>query len=132
MGTKTAACACGQLTVTVEGEPVRLSMCHCFECQRRTGSVFGVQARYPVERVKASGEASVYERPGDTGNVIRFSFCPTCATTLHWTIDAQPELVAVAVGAFADPSFGAPTVSVYEDRRHGWVDLSAMAIEHLD
>ena len=46
-----AACSCGQLRVAVEGEPVRISMCHCLACQRQTGSAFSMQARYPNERV---------------------------------------------------------------------------------
>jgi hypothetical protein len=33
-----------------------------------------------------------------------------------------PERVAVAVGAFADPLFPPPGVSVYENRKHRWVD----------
>ena len=31
--------------------------------------------------------------------------------------------VSVAVGAFADPQFPAPRVSVYDCRRHSWVHL---------
>ena len=46
VSTRHAACSCGQLRLTVEGEPVRVSICHCLACQRRTGSVFGVQARF--------------------------------------------------------------------------------------
>jgi hypothetical protein len=41
-----ACCSCGQLQVTTTGEPVRISVCHCLACQRRTGSAFGVQARF--------------------------------------------------------------------------------------
>jgi len=37
-----AACNCGQLRLTCEGQPVRVSMCHCLECQRRTGAVLSV------------------------------------------------------------------------------------------
>ena len=39
MTVQRAACSCGQLHLTIEGEPVRISMCHCLECQRRTGAV---------------------------------------------------------------------------------------------
>jgi hypothetical protein len=35
--------SCGQLTARVTGVPVRVSVCHCLACQRRTGSVFGAQ-----------------------------------------------------------------------------------------
>ena len=37
MTTRHAACSYGQLHLTIEGEPSRISMCHCLECQRRTG-----------------------------------------------------------------------------------------------
>jgi len=32
-----ASCSCRQLRLVAHGEPVRVSMCHCYACQRRTG-----------------------------------------------------------------------------------------------
>ncbi|WP_119302434.1 GFA family protein [Dongia deserti] len=122
MTTRQASCSCGQLRVTCEGEPVRLSMCHCLECQKRTGSPFGVQARFRREQVtKIEGEATEFARVGDEGNRVTFRFCPACGSTVYWTLSGFPELIAVAVGAFADVSFPAPRFSVYERRRHPWV-----------
>ena len=51
MTTRRAACNCGQLQLTIEGEPARISMCHCLECQRRTGAVSSNQARFRREQV---------------------------------------------------------------------------------
>jgi hypothetical protein len=39
------------------------------------------------------------------------------------TEEGDQDTVSVAVGAFADPAFPAPSVSVYDCRRHGWVEL---------
>ena len=50
MTTRRAACSCGQLHLTIEGEPSRISMCHCLECQRRTGAVISNQARFRREQ----------------------------------------------------------------------------------
>jgi hypothetical protein len=50
MTTRRAACSCGQLYLTVEGEPSRVWMCHCLECQRRTGAVIGNLARFRREQ----------------------------------------------------------------------------------
>jgi len=36
----------------------------------------------------------------------------------------------VAVGAFADPTFPPPQSSVYDSRRHPWVQLPAGIIVH--
>jgi hypothetical protein len=60
-----AACRCEQLRLLVEGEPVRISICHCFDCQRRTGSAFGVQARFPAEEVQIEGNYAEYEHESD-------------------------------------------------------------------
>jgi hypothetical protein len=119
--TRTASCSCGQLRVACTGEPVRLSMCHCLECQKRTGSPFGVQARFPRAQVRIEGTASEFTRVGEQGNVITLRFCPTCGSAVYWTMSTQPDLVAVAVGNFADPAFPAPNFSVFEKRRHPWV-----------
>jgi hypothetical protein len=114
-----AACSCGQLRVTVEGDPVRISMCHCLACQRRTGSAFGMQARWPAEQVRIEGRYTEYVRVSDDGGERPLNFCPDCGATVFWQID--PERIAVAIGAFADPTFPPPTISVWESRRHPWV-----------
>jgi len=120
---RTAACSCGQLRITVSGDPARVSICHCLACQRRTGSVFGAQARFRRADAVVVGASSEYRRTGDSGGAISFHFCPKCGATVYYAIDAYPDLVAVPVGAFADPNFPQPRFSVYEERRHDWVRL---------
>ena len=34
-----------------------------------------------------------------------FKFCPTCATTLFWTVEVFEGMIAVAGGSFDPPSF---------------------------
>jgi hypothetical protein len=130
MTMRSASCSCGQLSATVEGEPVRISICHCLECQRRTGSVFSAQARFPSAAVRISGASSKYVRTGDSGSQITHYFCPTCGSTVYYSITARPEHIAIPVGAFADPDFPAPGFSVYEERMHSWVSVPK-DIEHL-
>ena len=129
MPTRDAACSCGQLRLTTDGEPVRISICHCLACQRRTGSVFSVQARFDEEHVRIEGRHNEYGRISDDDEGRTFSFCPECGATVFFKTASAPELVAVPVGAFADPAFPAPTVYVYESRRHPWVELPD-SIEH--
>jgi hypothetical protein len=129
--TRTAACSCGQLSATVVGEPLRVAICHCLACQRRTGSVFGAQARFPAASVSTSGESREYVRVGDAGGKAHFQFCPICGSTVFYTFAGNSEHIALPVGAFADPTFPAPGLSVYEERMHSWVRLPEN-IEHFD
>jgi len=69
--TRRAACSCGQLHLTIEGEPSRISMCHCLECQRRTGAVISNQARFPREQVTIAGKATAWGKLRRSGNGTR-------------------------------------------------------------
>jgi hypothetical protein len=128
-----ASCSCGQLQVSCSSDPVRISICHCLECQRRTGSVFSTNARFARSAVSVAGASKTYMRTGDSGRELTFHFCPNCGSTVFWELASVPDVIAVAVGAFADSSFPAPRVSVYELRRHDWVPLDAIpGLDHHD
>ncbi len=118
---RVATCSCGRLRVSCEGDPVRISICHCLACQRRTGSVFGAQARFPRGAVRVDGASSTWVRTAEDGDRIEFRFCPTCGSTVSWEVESLPGFTAVAIGAFADPTFPSPAFSIYEARKHAWV-----------
>jgi hypothetical protein len=123
MSVRIASCSCGQLRAEVRAEPIRVSVCHCYACQQRTGSVFSAQARFPREAVDIEGTGKEFVRVGDEGGRFRFTFCPECGSTVFYAEEGDERQVAIPVGAFADSRFPAPTVSVYEERRHPWVAL---------
>lgn len=123
MTSRTASCSCGQLRIEVQGEPRGVGVCHCLACQRRTGSVFAALAGYAAP-YNVTGESTQYVRVGDHGSRFTFHFCPICGTTVFHTEEGHEQSsVSVAVGAFADPSFPPPEVSVYHCRKHAWVQL---------
>jgi hypothetical protein len=94
-------------------------ICHCLSGERRTGSTFGVQARFRNEQISdLVGRSAQYERVADSDNTVTFNFCPNCGATLHWRLSAYPGLTVVAVGAFADRGFPPPGFSVFEAEQH--------------
>jgi hypothetical protein len=127
-----ASCRCGQLTATCSGEPVRVSVCHCLNCQRRSGSAFAVQARFPAEQVRIEGLSKSWSHTGDSGGTATFHFCPECGSTVSYSGGGFPDLIAVAVGAFADPSFPPPLYSVFENRKQEWLEICGQDVEHFD
>ena len=120
-----AACHCGQLRLEVEGDPFAVSICHCLACQRRTGSAFGMQAAFRPDQVRVTGRFNDYTRISDEADRKAHvtHFCPECGSQVFGTEPTEPDLIVVAVGAFADPSFPAPTESGYDSRRHPWIGL---------
>jgi hypothetical protein len=125
MTTREAACSCGQLRLTVEGEPLSVSICHCLACQRRTGSAFGMQAGFTSEQVSVAGRYTDFSRISDESDRKEhvFHFCPDCGSTVFYTEPDEADRVVAMVGAFADPTFPPPRESGYDSRRHHWVAL---------
>ena len=144
---RTASCNCGQLRVTVKGpDPERITLCHCNLCQKQSGSVFAVQARFPKEQVTIEGKSTAWKFPivegggaklvtyrncASTGGT--FHFCPVCGSTVYYTADADDSRIGVKVGAFADPTFPPPKISGFEAYRHPWaMNAADLPMQHLE
>ena len=130
---RTACCSCGALRAEARGAPVRISVCHCLECKRRSGSAFAWTARYDRAQVTLSGPRRSFVRTGDAGSRITFHFCPECGVTVAYENADLAEMVAIPAGTFADPAYPAPTVSVHDAaRRCAWLDLLTVARDRRD
>ena len=127
-----ASCRCGRLVARCEGEPIRISACHCLACQQRSGSPFAEQARFPASNVSIKGESTQWVRIADSGSAVTYHFCPLCGSTVWYQGGPIPEAIAIPVGAFADPEFPAPRFSVWERRKHPWVSIGGDEVEHRD
>lgn len=108
-----------------------MSVCHCLNCKKRSGSAFAVQARWPADRVAIEGQAKSFVKIADSGNRAIFHFCPDCGSDVYYCNEGVFEdLVAIPLGAFDDPFFLTPDFSVWEERKHVWVDISGDGVDH--
>jgi hypothetical protein len=130
MTQRTASCHCQRLQLECDGEPTKISMCHCLDCQRRTGSAFSVAVFFERSQVRIGGATStIYERESASGFPVKFYFCDQCGSNVYWEPARLPELIGVAIGAFADPDFPCPEQSVWTKDKHCWFSLpESMAI----
>src|SRR5206468_11807262 len=75
-------------------------------------------------------EAKTWERLADSGNRATYRFCPHCGSTIAYVIEGWPGVVAIPLGAFADPTFPPPKFSVYEQRKHAWTAVLGDDVDH--
>jgi hypothetical protein len=121
-----ASCCCGTLQAETEGEPIVIAACSCEQCQKRSGSPFGVSTFWPKSKVTVQGDARSFTRDGQEGRKVTLYFCPTCGSTLYWlNPERRPDSIAIGYGAFRSGEFPAPSVSVWEERKHDWVTIPA-------
>ncbi len=121
-------CLCGAVRVALAAEPERVNMCHCADCQRRTGSPFGMALWLAEADVTIGGETRDFVHVSDKGRKLTNRFCPNCGSTICYTAALNPGLIAVPAGLFADPATPPPQRSVFEERRHPWVAVPDGAV----
>ncbi|WP_425249146.1 GFA family protein [Bradyrhizobium brasilense] len=120
--TRIASCQCGQLSLTVEGDPALVSVCNCTRCQKRSGSAFALSSRWNADQVtNRSGDGLTYSRTGTSGKAVKFLFCPVCGSTVSTSLELLPDVIGIPVGCFADPDFPAPKVAAWCETKLEWV-----------
>ena len=126
MKERMAYCCCGDLSITVSGDPERVLACHCDYCQRRTGNIMQVSCWFFEDQViSQTGDYEVYQGPDNNG--VEYRFCPTCGSTVYWLFTFLKDLVdvpvfGIAVGCFAEPDFPIPDLEIWTDKKHHWLD----------
>ena len=112
--------------------PVWRLQCHCLCCayggQRVPLSRLPASVRRAMDQQRVFSEGNrppewsykIYTRTSNAGTRINHHFCPTCGVTVCWTRETGSTRFGIPVGAFNEPSFPAPSVSLWEERRYEW------------
>jgi len=120
---RVAHCSCGSLRAETVGEPTTVATCFCEECQRRTGSAFGISTYWPRAHVELSGSTTRYVREGQEARKVTYYFCPNCGSSVYWELDRRPGQIGISGGSFFDPSLPAPSRSVWERSKPSWITI---------
>lgn len=112
----TGGCQCGATRFRITGQVKGSSICHCRMCQKAFGAFYA-----PLVDI---GEAKLAWTRGEpkhfqSSNHVKRGFCPGCGTPL--TYEAA-DGVAIAIGAFDDPSGHPPTIQYGTEGKLGFVD----------
>jgi hypothetical protein len=100
-------CLCGALRYRTIGEPMRVAVCHCTWCQRRTGSAFAVEPAFLKEQVKiAQGTPRRFRQVSPAhGRWLELHFCETCGANIGLTVERATDTFLVDAGTYDDPSW---------------------------
>lgn len=100
-------CVCGAVRYMTQGDPLRVTVCHCTWCQRRTGTAFAVEPVFNDNQVEITGgPLTKYRHKSDTsGRWLDLEFCPRCGTNIGMTLEWRPGVRIIDAGTFDDPSW---------------------------
>ena len=121
-------CHCGAIAFEAEVDPDALSICHCTDCQRLSGSAFRANIRATAENFRLlSGSPKGYTKTGESGNKRLQAFCGNCGTPIYACSPENPQSYSIRAGNLTQFAALAPHRQIWRRSGLTWVD----AIAHM-
>jgi hypothetical protein len=128
------SCHCGSVRYEAVVDPARVSVCHCTDCQRLTGSAFRVTV--PALRsdfLLLQGSPSTYVKTADSGARRVQVFCANCGSPLYTYGEGHPERLGLRVGCIDQRRQLVPRLQVWCDSALDWaMDLRGVPRRQRD
>ena len=110
-------CLCGLVSYNCDSEPNAIFNCHCHDCRRATGSVFGTNLFVPENKLEIAGTLSSYTHISDSGSKMTKLFCPNCGSLLFGKNSAKPNVISVRAGTVEQDEVIKPRINVFMSSR---------------
>ena len=106
-------CLCGSVRYKVSSDPSFVLNCHCEDCRRSIGSVYGTNVFVDEDKVQITGEVSLYVHTADSGNEMTKRFCPNCGTLLFGNSSGRQNSVSIRAGTIDQFDLIKPQMNVF-------------------
>ena len=121
----TGGCQCGAVRYDILGEPLGFARCHCTDCQRQSGSAFGLSLYVTPTDVNWVGDISQWHDVAASGRKVIRDFCPTCGTRLMNRQAEDADYVSIKAGTL-DPGHDLmPRAELWTGSAQPWVQMLA-------
>jgi hypothetical protein len=127
----TGGCQCGALRYEIRAEPLSVYVCHCTECQRQSGSGFGMSVLVPRQAfVFTAGHPRRYSRTADSGRIIDGDFCEVCGVRPVHYPRANEKVAILKPGTLDDTSWIVPVGHIWTKSAQPWIPIPKDCVIH--
>lgn len=125
-------CHCGAVAYEAEIEPGDVSICHCTDCQRLTGSAFRVTVATLASRFRLTAKPPKrYEKRADNGALRLQFFCPDCGSPIYTTgVGDDAAIIGIRWGSINQRNALKPVTQVWCRSAAPWLDEIARLPAH--
>ncbi len=117
-------CQCGNIRYEILGEPKQLLACHCTDCQRQSGSAFGMTLVVDESDFRLTqGEVKTFTSTSEAGRRKLGAFCPECGTRIYHKPEWRKGSVSVKPGTLDDTRWLKPDLHLWTESKQGWVAI---------
>ena len=113
-------CLCGAVRYQSSEPAMMAGHCYCEDCRRSSGTSHCTHVVMAEESFEITGTLSYFDKPANSGNVVKRGFCPTCGSAILSYNEAMPGMVFVRAASLDDLDQIEPGMTVYAARAPQW------------
>jgi hypothetical protein len=116
-----AACACGDIGVTVRGRVLAMFLCSCENCQKATGAGHSAIVLAESRAVSVAGTTRSFAQTANSGATFTRHFCPRCGTPVFGLSNRAADVVMLPAGLFgAEARWFVPSQLIFARSHRDW------------
>ncbi|MGH8122773.1 MAG: GFA family protein [Rudaea sp.] len=118
-------CTCRAVRYRLATKPLFVHCCHCYWCQRESGTAFALNAMIEADRVALlQGNLDVVNTPSNSGKGQRIARCASCRIAVWSNYAGAGDAVRfVRVGTLDEPFRLTPDIHIFTASKQPWVVL---------
>lgn len=122
------SCHCGAVRYEAEVDPDKVTICHCTDCQKLTGSAYRVSVGVAREQFNLlAGEPKTYVKTADSGAKRAQVFCGHCGSPMWVHAVGDDSKLGLRVGNIDERAQLAPRKQIWCRSALGWAqDIAAL------
>ena len=119
----TGRCQCGAVKYKIIQPPITVHACYCTDCQKRSGSAFGISMVIAENAFILTGVIKSFEREADSGYQIKQCFCPECGNPIFGMSERRPKFIVLFAGTLDDTTWFKMERLIWTSRAQPWCPL---------
>lgn len=119
---QTGGCQCGALRYVLAAEPLAVYACHCHQCQRQSGSAFGLSMIVELSALRfTAGAPAEWHRTTPSGRAGIGVYCAGCGSRiLNRHVGAATA--ALKPGTLDDTGWVRPAGHIFTESAQPWTE----------
>ena len=117
----TGRCLCEAIHFRVTQEPLTIYACHCTDCQKRSGSAFGLSMWVKRSSIQVTkGEVTLHESVNAEGKPRLAKICGQCGVRMWSEPPKYPDYAVMRPGTLDDTSWVRPIAHIWTRSAQPW------------
>lgn len=120
----TGGCVCSAVRYKLKsGFRMKPYACHCTDCQKRTGSAFGIQMGILESDLSVTGELITVTFKQPSGVIATYHACKKCLSKIYVLNSQRPGFANIRAGSLDNSSEINPAAHFWTKSKQPWITI---------